>query len=232
MIAGLVKQTFLDYPSKLAATIFYSGCNYRCGYCHNKDIVIHPKGLITELEILAFLETKKKYLEGVCICGGEPLVFAQAQFFKKIKNLGFLIKLDTNGSFPKKLQAFMSAGLVDYVAIDLKADEVNYAKVIGRSAPLELIEESLQIASKAGTFELRTTILPLHTDQTLKAMGEWMKRLGITPHLWSVQQFITRSGCHIDESYEALPKTTAQTLVHAKELLEPYAKRVEIRKYV
>ena len=108
-IHGLQRTTLIDYPGKIACTLFLSGCNFRCSYCHNPELIALPKEAnYSESEVLDFLEKRKKYLEGVCITGGEPLFSLDIGFVKKIKALGYFIKLDTNGSFPKKLQKLLT----------------------------------------------------------------------------------------------------------------------------
>lgn len=124
IFGGLMKLTLLDYPEKVACTLFTLGCNLRCPFCHNATLVTgHDVEHLTEEEVLAFLDKRKHVLEGMCLTGGEPLinnVDEIAAFLTKVKALGYLVKLDTNGFFPEKLQKLVSSGLVDYVAMDVK----------------------------------------------------------------------------------------------------------------
>ena len=118
---GLQKLTLLDYPNKMACTVFTVGCNFRCPFCHNNSLVSSNVDLLTEEQILAFLQKRKNVLEGVCLTGGEPLLQSDvAEFLAKVKSLGYLVKLDTNGAFPAKLKQLVELGLVDYVAMDVK----------------------------------------------------------------------------------------------------------------
>ena len=133
-IHGFNKTTLLDYPEHLAATIFTGGCNFRCPFCHNGGLVLDPDSqpAIPEEEVLKFLQKRRGILQGVCITGGEPTLQPDLEnFICKIKELGYLVKLDTNGSRPEVLKALMEQGLLDYVAMDIKASEENYARVAG-----------------------------------------------------------------------------------------------------
>lgn len=145
-IGGLQKLTLLDYPGKMACTVFLSGCNFRCPFCHNASLVLTEK--ITEgfeeEELFQFLKKRQGLLEGVCVTGGEPLLQpGLSSFLKRIKGLGYEIKLDTNGSFPKRLSELVEMGLVDYVAMDIKNSLCNYGRAIGKE---ELFAEKAKIA--------------------------------------------------------------------------------------
>src|SRR3989338_8960504 len=128
-IAGIQKMTLIDYPDKIACTFFTFCCNFKCGYCHNPELVIR-KGIINNYpieECLDFLKRKRKYLDGVCITGGEPLINHDIKdFLFKIKKMGYLIKIDTNGSNPDRLKEIIDEKLVDYVAMDIKSDKEKY----------------------------------------------------------------------------------------------------------
>ena len=128
-IAGLMKLTLLDYPGEMACTIFTSSCNFRCPFCHNSSLVINTESnkLIDNNEVLSFLKERKGRLDGVCITGGEPTIQEDlTSFIKEIKNIGYKVKLDTNGYNPKKLKELISSNLVDYVAMDIKNSLSNY----------------------------------------------------------------------------------------------------------
>ena len=120
MIKGLQKTTLIDYPGKVACTLFLGGCNFRCGFCHNASLVLHPEKLqsISEDDFLAFLENRKNKLDGVCITGGEPTLYpGLIELCRKIKEMGFEIKLDTNGTHPDKIRALLDKKLIDYFAL-------------------------------------------------------------------------------------------------------------------
>lgn len=180
-ICGLQKTTLLDYPGHVAATIFLGGCNIRCPYCHNADLLdIHCPSRYPQEEILAFLKKRAGILEGVCITGGEPTLQADAlaDFIQHIRSLNLLVKLDTNGTRPAVIRQLAEDGLLNYIAMDIKAGPDNYARVCGLSRmDLEPVKESVAWLI-AGTlpFEFRTTVVKgLHTASDFKAIGPWIK---------------------------------------------------------
>ena len=165
-IGGLQKTSLLDYPGFISAIIWTVGCNFRCPFCYNKDVVLGKTALISEDEIFSFLEKRKGMLEALVITGGEPLLQDDiVDFAGKIKNMGYLLKVDTNGGYPEKLQELLDKKLVDYVAMDVKAPREKYDKVSGVKTDLSKIEKSIKIIkSDAPDYEFRTTFVP----QTLK----------------------------------------------------------------
>ena len=165
-IKGLQKTTLLDYPEKLAATVFTGGCNFRCPFCHNASLVLSPNesDKISEEEFFSYLSKRKGVLDGVCVTGGEPLLsYDIKDFIQKIKDLGLSVKLDTNGSFPDKLEELLDSGLVDYVAMDIKNCKEKYALTAGISENSDFIEKADRsiniIMSKAPDYEFRTTVV-------------------------------------------------------------------------
>ncbi|HNY98096.1 MAG TPA: anaerobic ribonucleoside-triphosphate reductase activating protein [Candidatus Pacearchaeota archaeon] len=180
-ICGLQKTTLIDYPGKVAAIVFLGGCNFRCGFCYSSELVLPDKlknqPRVDEKEFFDFLESKCGLLDGVVICGGEPTLSEDLpQFMDKIKNLGFALKLDTNGTNPDLLRRILEAGLADYVAMDIKAPKEKYSLVCGRNANLQDIEKSIAlIKSQAKDFEFRTTVVPgLHTAQDISDIAHWI----------------------------------------------------------
>ena len=179
-IEAYQKLTLLDYPGRTAATIFTHGCNFRCPFCHNAGLVVRPSEFtIKEEEVLDYLEKRKKLLDGVCITGGEPLLQKDiADFIRKVKSLGYLVKLDTNGTFPEKLISLVDKGLVDYVAMDIKNSKEKYATTAGISSlDIGAVEQSVAFLLEGKVdFEFRTTIVKeLHTVDDIAAIGEWIK---------------------------------------------------------
>lgn len=180
-IQGLQKLTLLDYPEKAACTIFTAGCNFRCPFCHNAYLVTQTGEHedIEKKEIMAFLKKRKGLLDGVCISGGEPLLQMDLEaFLKEIKELGYLIKLDTNGSFPERLEHLIDQGLLDYVAMDLKNSREHYARTIGvRKFRIEAIEDSVDILMKGKIpYEFRTTVIrEFHQRSDFEQMGRWIE---------------------------------------------------------
>jgi len=167
-IAGLQKMTLIDYPGKIAASVFLAGCNFRCGYCHNPELIEIKKNVnyISEKDFFDFLKKRKGILEGICISGGEPLIYSDlADYIKKIKKLDYLIKLDTNGSNFQALKNLLEAGLLDFIAMDIKSSLDKYDLVTGVKVDLESIKASIDLIMSSGIdYELRTTVLPKYHD--------------------------------------------------------------------
>lgn len=179
-IEGLQKLTLLDFPGKTACTVFLGGCNFRCPFCHNFDLAARPSApLMGEEELLAFLRQRKGLLDGVAITGGEPLMRRELpDLLRKIKDLGYAVKLDTNGSFPDRLRALVEEGLVDYVAMDLKNAPDRYGETVGfQKLNLDPIRKSVEyLLSGAVEYEFRTTVVrELHRPEDLTAMAEWIR---------------------------------------------------------
>ncbi len=178
-IAGLQKVTTIDYPGEVACTIFLHGCNFRCGFCYNPDLVIKDsEGEFSEEDVLNFLEKRVGKLDAVCITGGEPLMTLDLDFVRKIKDLGYKIKIDTNGSFPDKLREIISEGLVDYIAMDIKGDKENYSKIAGVDIDLDKIETSIKMIHSFGKYEFRTTIVDrFHDMNSVINLRKWMNEV-------------------------------------------------------
>lgn len=179
-IMGLQKLTLLDYPGKTACTVFTSGCNFRCPFCHNASLVTHISNIpaYTEDEFFEFLSKRRGILDGVCITGGEPTLQTDLeQFILKIKEMGFKIKLDTNGANPDKLKRLIDNGLLDYVAMDIKNSPENYGKTVGvENFDIAPIEKSVDILIRGNVdFEFRTTVVKeLHTKEDIMSIGKWI----------------------------------------------------------
>ncbi len=179
-IGGLNKTTLLDYPEHLAAVIFLDNCNFRCPFCHNKNLVteVSSSEVISESDVLTFLEKRRGILEGVCITGGEPTLSKDLPaFIEKIKNMGYLIKLDTNGYRPDILKYLCDSKLIDYVAMDIKNSPKKYMETSGlNSIDLNRIEDSINFLMN-GTidYEFRTTIVKeLHQEDDFLEIGKWI----------------------------------------------------------
>ena len=182
MIAGLQKMTLLDYPGKVACTVFLAGCNFRCPFCHNAELFGRPtEPIMSREEFLRFLEKRKGLLEGVCVSGGEPTLNPELpDLLRRVKALGYSVKLDTNGSRPAVLKALVAEGLVDYVAMDVKNSPARYALTVGlERLDLAPIEESLRfLLTDTVPYELRTTLVQqLHDGPQLEEMGKWLQDL-------------------------------------------------------
>lgn len=179
-ICGWNKTTLLDYPGHIAATLFTGGCNFRCPFCHNAELVLCPgeQEEIREEEIFAFLQRRKGITEGICITGGEPsLQPGLKEFIRRVKTLGYLVKLDTNGYRPDVLWELMGEGLLDYVAMDVKASRKNYAQAAGlEGLDIAAIEMSMGIIRSSGiAYEFRTTVVKgIHTPEDMEDIGRWL----------------------------------------------------------
>lgn len=179
-ISGLQKLTLLDYPGTVACTIFTAGCNFRCPFCHNAMLVL-PEQIeetsLSEDEVLKFLKKRQGVLEGVAVTGGEPLLHADMpQLLRKIKDLGYKIKLDTNGSNPKLLREIVGAGLVDRVAMDIKNSPEQYPITVGCRVDMAAVEESKDfLLSGTIDYEFRTTVVKgIHTEESLIEAAKWI----------------------------------------------------------
>ncbi|MCM1213009.1 MAG: anaerobic ribonucleoside-triphosphate reductase activating protein [Lachnospiraceae bacterium] len=179
-IHGLQKTTLLDYPGHIAATVFTGGCNFRCPFCQNSSLAVEPEGqpLIPEEEALAHLRKRQGVLEGVCITGGEPtLESGLREFIFKCRTLGYLVKLDTNGYRPEILREFLQEGILDYVAMDIKASPENYGKAAGISGcDMDRIRESIRLLQTSGVpYEFRTTVVRgIHTVEEFEEIGKML----------------------------------------------------------
>lgn len=179
-IQGLQKTTLLDYPEKVACTVFTAGCNFRCPFCHNASLVIDiPKEAgISEQAFFDFLKKRQGILDGVCVTGGEPLLQSGIEdFIRKIKDLGYSVKLDTNGSFPEKLKLLVEEKLVDYVAMDIKNSLDAYDVTTGTDGRyLEAIKESVAFLKEGHVpYEFRTTVTKdFHTTENFEKIGQWI----------------------------------------------------------
>ena len=198
-IAGLQKLTLLDYPGRVACTVFLDGCNFRCPYCHNSELLgAEAEPVMTVNELLSFLKKRQGILEGVCVTGGEPTIHSELpELLRSIRSLGYSIKLDTNGYRPQILRALLEERLADYVAMDLKNSPAAYGVTVGLTEPqLDRVGESIRILRESGVdFELRTTVVkPLHSAETITEMGKWLLELTDgkpVPRLF-VQPFVDR----------------------------------------
>lgn len=176
-IHGFNKTTLLDFPGHLASTVFTGGCNMRCPYCQNADLVLNPMSqpLISEEVVFDHIKKRKGIIEGVCITGGEPTLQADLEdFIKRLKELGVMVKLDSNGYRPKVLKRLMENGLLDYVAMDIKSSLDDYHTVAGVKLDTSLIKESIDLLKNGPIdYEFRTTVVKeLHSKETFEKIGE------------------------------------------------------------
>ena len=224
-IAGLQKMTLLDYPGKIACTVFLPGCNFRCPFCHNASLVL-PERLgptMTADDLLTFLQGRKGKLDGVCITGGEPTLHQDLpDLIGVIRAMGFAVKLDTNGSRPAVLQKLLAQRLVDYVAMDIKNSPEKYASTCGGADFLPQVQESVRLLKESGVaHEFRTTVLhPFHTPEDLRQIGQWLAGTG---HYF-IQQFVD-SGDLIGTGEALMPEELQQLL----QAVSPYIPTAKLR---
>ena len=191
-ITGLQKLTLLDFPERIACTVFIYGCNLRCPFCHNASLVVtnSQEDHISEDELISFLQSRKGLLDGVCITGGEPTMYGDVlrALIQKIRGIGFAVKLDTNGTNPSLLTELINEGLLDYVAMDIKNSPTNYTITCGGIDVLAKAQESVKILMNSDVeFEFRTTVChPLHTTEDIRQIGAWLKGT----EKYFIQQFV------------------------------------------
>lgn len=226
IIKGLQKQTIIDYPGKIACTIFTFGCNFRCDYCHNPELVLDDdRPEIKEKEILNFLANRKGFLDGVCITGGEPTINKYLpEFISKIKGMGFFVKIDTNGSNPKMLKEIIEKKLVDYVAMDIKAPLESYENIVKVKIKKENIQKSIDIIRKMEEYEFRITVVPglFNKDHALK-IGKWLKG----SKRFFIQQF--RGIKTLNKNFVNKKPFSKEELVEFCNIMKPFFETCELR---
>lgn len=221
-IYGLQKTTLLDFPGFVACTVFTGGCNLRCPFCHNASLVRTPKPpTVTEDEIFTYLERRRGILDGVCITGGEPLLQPDLiHFLLKVKEMDYLVKLDTNGMLPKRLAAVLAAGAVDHVAMDVKSSPAGYAKATGGAEDVTPFEESMKLLRESGvSYEFRTTAVKgIHTVEDFSAIARWLR----PDDPYFVQQFVD-SGELLGEGCTAFSPEEMREILSAVQEHLPHA---------
>ena len=229
-IGGLEKSTLIDYPGQVAATVFLIGCNFRCPFCYSAELVLPEKiesqPRLSEKDFFKFLEERQSLLQGVVICGGEPTINKDLpEFIKKIKALGYSVKLDTNGSNPGMLKQLANEGLIDYVAMDIKAPKEKYEEAVGVKIDISDIEESVK-ALKEGKvdYEFRTTVVPtVHTKEDVINIAKW---IGPAKNYF-LQNF--RAEKTIDPKFEKIKPYPEEFLEEIRKEILPYFETCGIR---
>jgi pyruvate formate lyase activating enzyme len=177
-IGGFQKTTLIDYPDRLSAIIWTNNCNFKCPFCYNKDLVFGNSESINKKDILDYLEIRKGLIEGLVISGGEPFLQNDLiDFIREVKEIGYLIKIDTNGTFPKKILELIDEKLVDYIAMDIKAPKSKYNKLSGVKIDISIIQESIDIIkNNCSEYEFRTTYIPKYLKkQDIIEIGKWLE---------------------------------------------------------
>jgi len=227
-ISGLVKTSLIDYPGKIAAVIFTQGCNFHCGYCHNPDLIEIKKGTLTVKEVLNYLRTRTGKLDGVVITGGEPTVQKGLEsLIQKIKKMGFLVKLDTNGSDSEKLRSLIEKKQIDYVAMDIKGTPDKYGMICAYMNKI-VIRESINILkSNAIKYEFRTTVLPLyHELADFEEIGQLIKGAP----LYTIQGF--RPQITFNKELQKEKSFSREDLEKIREIMEKYVDKVVIHENI
>lgn len=223
----LAQISLINFPGRVAATLYLPGCNLRCPYCHNNSLV--NKQIINEEAYLSFIESKKKYISGVCITGGEPLFSFEntLSLIKKIKSMGLFIKLDTNGFFPKHLAQLISHKMIDYVAMDIKTSPKSYPKATGcKMRETQKIKESVAlIRSSYIEHEFRSTVVPtLYTKKDAYHIGKWLS--GCKKYI--LQPF-SNKGPLLDPLFKGIQPYSLLEMNQIKSILSPYIKNIQLR---
>jgi pyruvate formate lyase activating enzyme len=226
---GIRKTTLADYPGEVACTLFTGGCNFRCPYCYNAILVFDQETgtNLSENEVLAFLKERQGLLDGVCVTGGEPLQNPQIiDFLKKVKALGFKVKIDTNGSYPEILKNVMDLGLADYIAMDIKGPIGKYEEIVGVPIDLNKIRESVELIKHSNLdYEFRTTVYTGLKPKDFEEIGLWLKG----SKKYCLQQ-IQKNVPHLDNSFlDKFDSLSEEEFSKAVEILEPFFEKVEVR---
>ena len=231
ILGGLQKLTLIDYPGHIAATVFTVGCNFRCPFCHNPELVHATRNTqhatFLEEELFKLLKERQGKLEGVCITGGEPTIQPDiVEFIRKIKSLGYKVKLDTNGARPDVLRRLYAEKLLDFVAMDIKSNLENYEKTANSKIDIERIRWSVDLIRNSGVdYEFRTTVVPgLHNEKDFIKIGEWLE--GSKKY---VLQAFEDKGKILDPNLRKKTKGKKIDLETIAKKLEKYFEKVEIR---
>lgn len=226
-IHGLNKTTLLDYPEHVAATIFCGNCNFRCPFCHNSELVLNPSAQprIETGEILDYLKKRKGILTGVCITGGEPTLQKDlAEFIYEVKNLGYLVKLDTNGYRPQEIRRLLDGNLIDFVAMDIKSGVTGYAKAAGiPKIDMDIIRQSISTIMNANIeYEFRTTVVKgIHTKKDFEEIGPLIEG--------SEKYYLQNYKDSENVMFPGFESFSEEELNEFAEIVRPYVKQVTLR---
>ena len=223
-ISGFQKMTLLDFPGRIACIVFTHSCNFRCPYCHNAPLVTERPDALSEEEVFAYLKKRRGILDGVVVSGGEPTLHKDLiPFLEKVRELGYAIKLDTNGTAPAVLREIVERGLCDYVAMDIKNSREKYPLTAACPVDMAAVEESVGfLLSGAVDYEFRTTLTrELHTEEDMHSIGEWIRGA----RRYFLQTF-TDSGDLVGEGMSAYTREETDSLADA---VRPYVASVSVR---
>lgn len=228
-IRAVLKSSLIDWPGKICATVFTTKCNFRCGFCHNPELVFETakEKPIPPADIIKFLESKKDWLDGICITGGEPTLHpGLAEFCKAVKDAGLGVKLDTNGTMPAILEKLINEKLVDYIAMDIKSSPEKYSKVAGVKVNKDAIKKSVKLIMDSGIdYEFRTTAVPGYFDEKdAEKVGKWLKGA----KRYSLQQFNNQHKM-LDEEFSEIEPYLTGKLERFRAIILKYIPECEIR---
>jgi len=231
ILAGLQKLTLVDYPEKLACTVFLAGCNFRCPWCYNPELVLPEKikdnSQITKKDFFNFLKYRINLLDGVVICGGEPTLNKDLPIFcKKIKKMGYLIKLDTNGSNPEIISNLIDEKLIDYIAMDIKAPKEKYKEATGAKIDIKQIQKSIDILKKGGVnYEFRTTMIPkLLGKEDVIEIARW-----IGPAKKYCLQNFQKERDTVNPKFKGINPCLKEYLLDIQKIISPFFEICEVR---
>lgn len=226
-LAGLQKTTFIDYPEKIACIVFTQGCNFRCGYCHNPELFENKEPVLSVPAFFEFLNKRKGKLDGVVITGGEPTLHGKdlIEFIKEVKSLGFLVKLDTNGTHPDVLQELLNENLLDYIAMDIKAPLAKYKTITRTDIDTKIIKKSIDMIMNSGVdYEFRTTIVKSQLSvEDLRQIGELIQGA----KRYYMQKFLATK--ILDETLMSEESYTDEEFKNLRTILEEYVHFVDYR---
>lgn len=226
-LAGLQKTTFIDYPEKIACIVFTQGCNFRCGYCHNPELFENKEPVLSVPAFFEFLNKRKGKLDGVVITGGEPTLHGKGliEFIKEVKSLGFLVKLDTNGTHPDVLQELLNENLLDYIAMDIKAPLAKYKTITQTDIDTKIIKKSIDMIMNSGVdYEFRTTIVKSQLSvEDLRQIGELIQGA----KRYYMQKFLATK--ILDETLMSEESYTDEEFKNLRTILEEYVDFVDYR---
>ena len=227
-IGGFQEFSLIDYPGKLCAIVFTQGCNFRCPYCHNADLVEPGKfgKPMPEEEIFSFLENRKGKLDAVSITGGEPTLQKDlVDFIIKLKSMGFLVKLDTNGSDPEKIDFLIKENLLDFISMDIKSPPEKYGEVSRSDVDIEKIKRTIKIIKNSGLdYEFRTTLVKGQIlEEDIRKLGEFMR--GSKSYV--LQKFLPRNT--LDPEFEKMESYSDEKFIEFKGIMEGYVENCRVR---
>jgi len=226
-IRGLEKFSSKDFPGHISSTVFLGGCTFRCPFCHNADLVLRPEVFpVLPMDLfMSYLDSRKGWLEGVCVTGGEPLLSEDLEdLVRVVKERGLLVKIDTNGSLPARLEKLVAEGLVDWIAMDIKAPLERYSEVVGAAVRDEDIVRSVDVIRGSGlNYLFRTTVVPgLLGREDIRKIGMWLEGAEV----YQLQQFVPHDT--VDPAYVEVRPYPREEFIMLQEIARPFFKEVRV----